>query len=145
GLPLHVTYFTNSDSLDDYTTQLIKSLKDIKSKGFQQVGYGDIFLEELKNYRVQYMDKAGLEAVFPLWGQSTNELAKVLIQLGFKAITTAVNAKVLDESFIGRIIDFDFLESLPPNVDPCGENGEFHTFVYDGPIFNHSIPYIKGE
>ena len=107
--------------------------------------FGDIFLEDLKAYREEQLEKAGLKAVFPLWKRNTLELIHSFIDHGFKAITVCVNAKHLDKSFVGRLIDKQFIDDLPEDVDPCGENGEFHTFVYDGPIFKTPIDFSIGE
>ena len=104
-----------------------------------------IFLEDLKQYREQKLNEVGIQAEFPLWKENTKNLLEEFISLGFKAITVCVNAKLLDESFVGRIIDKQFLEDLPRGVDPCGENGEFHTFVFDGPIFKTPVDFKIGE
>ncbi|MEM1002146.1 MAG: ATP-binding protein, partial [Bacteroidota bacterium] len=106
--------------------------------------YGDIFLEDLKSYREELHQDLNIDLHYPLWKHDTRELIEEFIGLGFKAIPICINASKLDLSFLGREIDMDFLNDLPKHIDPCGENGEFHTFVYDGPIFSSPIPYKKG-
>ncbi|MGZ3901534.1 MAG: Dph6-related ATP pyrophosphatase, partial [Bacteroidia bacterium] len=107
--------------------------------------FGDIFLEDLRKYREDKLSQMGLTGLFPLWQRPTKEIISEFIDLGFKTITTCVNEKFLDKSFAGRIIDHQFLNDLPANVDPCGENGEFHTFVFDGPLFKKPISFEKGD
>jgi len=86
-----------------------------------------------------------MQALFPLWKRPTSEIIKEFIQLGFKAVIVCVNAKYLDASYLGRVIDTDFIASLPDNVDPCGENGEYHSFVFDGPVFSSPVEFVRGE
>ena len=116
-----------------------------KNLGVNQVVFGDIFLEDLRSYREKNLSTIGMSAIFPLWKRNTKELGMNFIELGYKAIITCVDSKVLNERFVGRTYDLDFLEDLPPDVDPCGENGEFHSFVYDGPIFQDQIKLKLGE
>ena len=113
--------------------------------GVRRVAFGDIFLEDLREYRERQLAECGLEAVFPIWGQSTDRLAHSFIRDGFEAVTVCVSLSMLDASFAGRPFDADFLEDLPAAADPCGENGEFHTFVSDGPIFSRPVPVARGE
>ena len=110
-----------------------------------KVVFGDIFLEDVREYRESNLSKIGMTAIFPLWGKKPQELAKEFIDLGFKAIITCVDSTFLDDTYIGHLYDDNFLLSLPSNVNYCGENGEFHTFVYDGPIFSYPIEFKKGE
>ena len=109
------------------------------------VVFGDIFLEDLHKYRENNMAKVGMNALFPLWKKNTKLLAQTFINSGFKAIISCVDTKALDSGFVGREFDNQFLSDLPSSVDPCGENGEFHTFVYAGPIFDKQIAITKGE
>jgi uncharacterized protein (TIGR00290 family) len=108
------------------------------------VAFGDIFLEDLKDYREKRLAEIGMTAIFPLWKRDTGELALSFIQHGFEAIVTCVDAQAVEGSFAGRGYDRQFIADLPSSVDPCGEKGEFHTFVYAGPIFNNSISFRKG-
>ncbi|MGY0427302.1 MAG: Dph6-related ATP pyrophosphatase, partial [Polaribacter sp.] len=107
--------------------------------------FGDIFLEDLKEYRNSKLKEVGIEGVYPLWKKDTKEVLSEFLKLGFKAITVCVNAKLLGEEFVGRIIDQQFINDLPENVDICGENGEFHTFVFEGPNFKKPIEFVIGE
>lgn len=144
-LPLQKIYFPAEVSMSSYDTTMKKATSSLVEEGFKYGIFGDIFLENLRNYREEKLKEVGITGVFPLWKKDTKELLKELLALGFKAITVCVNAKLLDESFVGRILDEDFLNDLPDTVDPCGENGEFHTFVYDGPIFSSPIDFTIGE
>lgn len=107
--------------------------------------YNKVMMQCLKEYREKFFSKLGYTTHFPLWKKDTKALAQELVSLGFKAITICVKADVLGSEFVGRNVDDEFLGALPPDVDPCGENGEFHTFCYDGPIFNQPIPFAIGK
>ncbi len=107
--------------------------------------FGDIFLEDVRKYREERLASIGMRAVFPLWGRDTAEMARSFIRLGFKAVITCVDTEQLDRSYAGRAFDEEMLASLPAGVDLCGENGEFHSFVYDGPIFTRAVPHTTGE
>ena len=120
-------------------------LEKYASMGIKSVGFGDIFLEDLRAYRENNLAKSGLGAVFPLWGKNSSYLARSFIESGFKAVVTCIDSRRLGSEFCGREYDADFLADLPGDVDCCGENGEFHTFVYDAPFFQEAIPFEKGE
>jgi len=145
GIPLQKLVLSDQPSMEDYETYMTKVMKKLQQERFTHSVFGDIFLEDLKIYRESQLTKVGMTAVFPLWKRNTTELIHEFIDLGFKTIVVCVNEKYLDKSFCGRIIDEDFIRDLPENVDVCGENGEFHTFVFDGPIFNNPIAFAKGE
>lgn len=138
-------YITKDSSNEDYEGRMREKLTRYKDRGVLSVVFGDIFLEDLRRYREENLSKIGMNAVFPIWKRDTEELARAFVELGFKAVVTCVDTKVLDRSFAGRIFDRDFLSDLPSDIDPCGENGEFHTFVYDGPIFKEKVSYKAGE
>ncbi|QHI36073.1 hypothetical protein IMCC3317_14260 [Kordia antarctica] len=144
-IPLKKIYFPAEVSMSSYDETMRKATEELVANGFQYGIFGDIFLEDLRNYREEKLKEVGIIGVFPLWKQDTKALIKEFISLGFKAITVCVNAKLLDESFVGRILDESFLNDLPSTVDPCGENGEFHTFVFDGPLFSSPIDFTIGE
>lgn len=144
GLPLEVVYLPEHADMETYDNLMAARLEAFRAEGITGAVFGDIFLEDLRVYREQRLGEADLQAVFPLWGEDTVTLAHLFLGAGFKAVVTAVNAAVLDESFAGRAFDDAFLSDLPPNVDPCGENGEFHSFVYDGPLFSRPVAYRKG-
>jgi len=122
-----------------------KKILELKSNGFECAAFGDIFLQDLRQYREQKLEPLGIKAIFPLWKKDTKLLLKELIELGFKAVIVCANAEIFEKSFVGRVIDEQFLSSLPEGIDPCGENGEFHTFCFDAPYFKHPIEFSIGE
>ena len=113
--------------------------------GIDAIVFGDLFLRDIREYRERTLRGTGLEPLFPLWEMPTRDLAGEMIRSGLRARITCVDKKVLETSFAGREFDAAFLADLPPGVDPCGENGEFHSFAYDGPMFLHPIPVTAGE
>jgi uncharacterized protein (TIGR00290 family) len=145
GIPLQKLILPDQPLMKDYEVQVENTLRQLQNEKFTHNVFGDIFLEDLKTYREMQLAKFQITAVFPLWKRDTTELMHEFIDLGFKTIVVCVKADVLDNSFVGRIIDKDFLKDLPSNVDPCGENGEFHTFVFDGPIFKKALVFETGE
>lgn len=144
-IPLQKLVLPDQPSMVEYEEQMMQTMKQLQKEGFTHSLFGDIFLEDLKTYRETQLAKVQMTAVFPLWKRDTTRLINEFIDLGFKTIVVCVKAELLDESFAGRIIDKAFLKDLPPNVDPCGENGEFHTFVFDGPIFSKPVSCKIGE
>jgi uncharacterized protein (TIGR00290 family) len=122
-----------------------KITNGLQADGFTVAAFGDIFLEDLRRYREEKLASVGLTAVFPLWKRDTRELMHEFIDLGFRAIVVCVSLKNLDASFVGRELSREFLRDLPTAVDPCGENGEFHTFCFAGPIFRQPIAFQVGE
>ncbi len=145
GLPLEIVTITKGASNEEYETQMAATLTCYQQKGVNAVAFGDIFLEDVRQYRLDNLSKLGMEGVFPLWLKDSHELVRSFIDLGFKSVITCVDTKVLDARFAGRVIDDAFLTELPEGIDPCGENGEFHSFAYDGPIFKQPIPFQLGE
>ncbi|MBZ9731465.1 diphthine--ammonia ligase [Salegentibacter sp. JZCK2] len=144
-LPLHQIELHGEISMQKYNEVMEVETNKLLDEGFTHSIFGDIFLEDLKRYREKQLEKIGAKAVFPLWNRNTKELVEEFISSGFKAIVVCVNNEKLDKSFCGRTIDSDFLNDLPEGVDPCGENGEFHTFVFDGPIFKEPVDFKIGE
>jgi len=128
-----------------YEEKMRDALSRWKKNGVTHVIFGDLFLEDIRKYREANLMKLDLKPVFPVWGRDTAGLAREMLQLGFRSILTCVDPKKLDAKFAGRQFDNSLLTDLPPSVDPCGENGEFHTFVYDGPNFHERIPIEVGE
>jgi uncharacterized protein (TIGR00290 family) len=112
--------------------------------GIEAVAFGDLFLEDVRTYREERLAAGGRRGLFPLWGRDTSALAREFLDAGFEATLVCIDPRALDPSFVGRPYDERLLSELPPDVDPCGENGEFHTFVSDGPIFAEPIPCEKG-
>ncbi|MEE8136700.1 MAG: diphthine--ammonia ligase [Thermodesulfobacteriota bacterium] len=145
NIPLEKIFISKNASNDEYESRLKEVLLKYKQLGIRDVVFGDLFLEEIKKYREDLLGKIGMECVFPIWKKDTVKLAKRFIELGFKAITVCVDSNVLGKEFAGREFDEHFLDDLPKAIDPCGENGEFHTFVYDGPVFNTPISHELGE
>ncbi|NKQ35109.1 MAG: diphthine--ammonia ligase [Chloroflexi bacterium] len=145
GLPLIKAYLPEQCPMDEYDAIMRRHLEELRGQGVTHAVFGDIFLEDLRRYREERLAEAGLTAVFPLWQIPTAELARRFVADGFRAYTVCVNEKLLGRPFVGREMDTAFFASLPANVDPCGENGEYHSFVYDGPIFHHPIPCRLGE
>ena len=145
NLPVDVLYLNESVSMADYEAQITSYWERTIAQGVQYSIFGDILLEDLKRHRETQLAKVDIKAIFPLWDIPTSTLINKMIEAGFKAIVVCVNEAFLDKSFIGRTIDKQFVDDLPENVDPCGENGEFHTFVYDGPNFIKPVPFEIGE
>ena len=145
GINLIKVFISRKSSNQEYESRLRGALEECKQKNTFRVAFGDIFLEDLRKYRVDKLREVELEAIFPLWKISTKELASRFINLGFKAVISCVDSKVLGKEFVGKDFDKEFLSKLPDSVDPCGENGEFHSFVYDGPVFKEKIPHKLGE
>ncbi len=145
GLPLVKLMVPEMPTMEVYEKVMAEALTGLKKQGATVSVFGDIFLEDLRKYREDKLAEMDLKGIFPLWKIPTDKLIRDFLDAGFKTIVTCVNEKQLDKSFVGRIIDRDFLNDLPSNVDPCGENGEFHTFVFDGPIFKEPIAFEKGE
>jgi len=143
-IPLQIIELNGNVSMQTYNAIMKSEVSKLIDEGFTHSVFGDIFLEDLKEYREKQLAEVGLKAVFPLWGKNTGELMEDFIAGGFKAITVCVNARLLDKSFCGRIIDEQFISDLPKNVDPCGENGEFHSFVFDGPNFKNPVNFEIG-
>lgn len=145
GLGMEKVYITKNSSNEAYEASMRDKLMGYQSQGVLFVVFGDIFLEDVRKYREENLSTIGMKGYFPLWRRDTTELAHAFIDLGFKAVVTCVDSHVLDKIFVGRTFDEQFLSELPPRVDPCGENGEFHSFVYEGPIFRKSVSHKKGE
>lgn len=145
SIPLQKLVLPDQPSMAEYGLQMMQTMRQLQKEGFTHSMFGDIFLEDLKVYREAQLAKVQMTGVFPLWKRDTAELMHEFIDLGFKTIVVCVKAELLDESFAGRIIDKDFLKDLPEKIDICGENGEFHTFVFDGPIFKNPVLYKIGE
>jgi uncharacterized protein (TIGR00290 family) len=145
GLPLAKVLIPRDSSNEVYESKMEEVLRGFKQKGISRVVFGDIFLEGIREYRENNLSRVGMKGVFPLWGKDTSELTQSFITLGFQAITTCIDTRVMNKNFLGRIMDKDFFAGLPASVDPCGENGEFHSFVFAGPIFREKVAYTLGE
>lgn len=144
GLKLHEIRLPEAPTNAVYEKKLEEALLQYRAQGINRVGFGDIFLEDLKRYRDDYLARINMQGIYPIWKRSTAELIRSFSRSGFKAVITCVDLTVLPASFAGREINESLLHDLPPNVDPCGENGEFHSFVYEGPIFRQKIKFELG-
>ena len=145
NIPLETMSIIKDASMEDYGKLVTSKMKFFTERGINHCMFGDIFLEDLKIYREKQLKPVGITAHFPLWKRPTIDIIKEFIDLGFKAKVVSINASLLDKSFAGRELDESFINDLPKDVDVCGENGEFHSFVYDGPIFKKSIPIKVGK
>lgn len=145
GIELVKAWLPENASMEDYNGIMRERLSRFREEGVRQAVFGDIFLEDLRAYRETQLAQVDMQGVFPLWKRDSAGLVREFIAAGFKAVIVCVNAKYLPASFAGRLIDASFLADLPAGVDPCGENGEFHSFVFDGPIFKAPVAFTTGE
>ena len=145
GIALEKVCISKEATCEEYESKMREVLERYLALGVSSVVFGDIFLEDVRKYREENLSKIGMKGIFPIWKRDSGELAHTFIDLGFAAVITCVDSDVLDKTFIGKAFDESFLSKLPSTVDPCGENGEFHSFVYDGPIFREPILHTKGE
>jgi uncharacterized protein (TIGR00290 family) len=144
-LPLQEVFIPPQCVNPIYEARMERAMRAAYQQGIRRVAFGDIFLEDLKAYREKNLAKVGMEAIFPIWKRDTRELAAAFVALGFRARAACIDPRILDRSFAGRELNESFFADLPPNADPCGENGEFHTFVYDGVIFKKPVKCRAGE
>jgi uncharacterized protein (TIGR00290 family) len=140
GLPFKAGPCTNAE----YEALVGEKLTGYVARGVTHVGHGDIFLADLRAYREKNLAKLGMTGVFPIWQRDTRELIESFVALGFCAVLCCVEGAKLDAAFAGRELDLDLIADLPSGIDPCGENGEYHSFVYDGPIFQRPVEFETG-
>jgi uncharacterized protein (TIGR00290 family) len=145
GLPLDKVFVSQRSSNEEYQQKMSACLRAHQAFGVTACAFGDIFLEDLKRWREENLAKVGLHGIFPLWKNDTRELIREFFALGFSTVICCVNDAHLGEDAVGRKMDEAFISSLPAEVDPCGENGEFHSFAYAGPIFKQPVPFALGE
>jgi len=145
GLPLVSVPIPYPCPNEVYEAAMDRSLAGARAAGIEAVAFGDLFLEDIRRYREERMAATGLGLLFPLWGRPTRALAEEMIEGGLRARLTCVDPRQLDAAFAGRAFDHGLLAELPPGVDPCGERGEFHTFAWDGPMFERAVPITVGE
>ncbi|MEI8233958.1 MAG: diphthine--ammonia ligase [Verrucomicrobiota bacterium] len=145
GLPLEKVFVSKQSSNEEYQQKMSACLLAYKERGVSACAFGDIFLEDLKCWREVNLAKVGMHGIFPVWKIDTRELIREFFALGFGTVITCTNDAYLGEEAVGRVIDADFIASLPPEVDPCGENGEFHSFAFAGPIFKEPVAFKVGE
>ncbi len=145
GLPCWKVPIPSPCSNEIYEREMGRVLGELKSQGVTQVVFGDLFLEDLRRYREAKLAEIGMQGVFPLWHRDTPGLAREMLSSGVRATVTCIDPRRLDRSFAGRTFDAAFLSDLPSGVDPGGENGEFHSFASEGPMFKRAIPIAVGE
>ncbi len=145
GLPLTQVPIPKNCSKAEYASRMVRACEELKETGLHTVASGDIFLEDVRKYREEQLAQAGMRGVFPLWGRDSAQLARTFVATGFAAVTVCVDGQALGKEWVGRAYDGRFLANLPSGVDPCGENGEFHTFVSDGSTFTERIAWVRGD
>jgi uncharacterized protein (TIGR00290 family) len=145
GIPLQTIELPEQPSMEVYEDIMRNALHRLKTDHYTHCVFGDIYLEDLKAYREQHLSKQNIHPIFPLWKQDTKTLINTFLDLGFKAVIVCASANYFNEEFVGKTITKELIDNLPEAVDPCGENGEFHTFCYDGPIFKQPVPFTIGE
>ena len=145
GVPLAIALIPPRCTNDDYERRFGEVLSDCRERGMRKIATGDLFLEDVRAYREELLARHGMTALFPLWDCNTTQVAHDFIAKGFEAVLSCVDICALDKAFAGRAFDSQLLRDLPAGVDPCGENGEFHTFVWDGPGFSRAISWERGE
>jgi uncharacterized protein (TIGR00290 family) len=145
GLPLHQVEISKGATNEEYETAMGNALDAFHDRGVRTVAFGDLFLEDVRAYRQRLLARHDMVGRYPIWGRDTAALIREFVADGFRTAVVCVDPEQLDPSFVGRVIDDQFLADLPSNVDPCGENGEFHTFVFDGPVFQDAVKFSFGE
>jgi uncharacterized protein (TIGR00290 family) len=145
GIPLWEVDLPSPCSNADYESIMSETCKSAVQRGIEYVAFGDLFLRDVREYREKQLEGSGLKPIFPVWGVPTDELARSMINSGLKAKLTCVDCEALSAEFVGREFDEQLLSDLPPGVDGCGENGEFHSFVYAGPMLGYDLPVAVGE
>ncbi|MFZ3587699.1 diphthine--ammonia ligase [Bacillus sp. DJP31] len=145
GIPLRKAYIPKACSNELYEQIMGKEVQKMMDDNVTHMMFGDIHLEDVKEYREKMLSQTSLKPVFPLWGEDPKKIMNEFLHLGFQTVLTCVDSKQLDSAFVGRVIDHEFIKDLPSGVDFCGENGEFHTFVFKGPIFETEINFIVSD
>lgn len=145
GIPLKEIFLKEEIQMPEYNSLMAKNYRHSKLDGNENHVFGDIHLEDLRHYRESELKAQDLIGHFPLWQKDTTSLVKEFINLGFKAVVVCIDSRKLGREFLFRQIDAEFINDLPSDVDPCGENGEFHSFVFDGPLFKKPIKFEKGD
>ena len=145
GLRLREVFIPRDCSNEDYEERMGEAVRELEGEGIRGFVFGDVFLEDVRRYREERLLRGGLRGYFPLWGEETGRLMEEFVREGFRAVVVCVNGSLLDPSFLGREVDSEFLRDLPPSVDPAGERGEYHCFVWDGPPFRRPVKVRRGE
>lgn len=145
GIPLRKILIPKDCTNDIYEKIMTDVMREYSLKGVDTVIFGDLFLEDIREYREKQLAREGMNAYFPIWNSDTRQVSEMLLKKGFKSVITCVDGGILSGEFAGMDYNREFIDMLPDNVDPCGENGEFHTFAYDGPLFRQRIGFSKGD
>ena len=145
GLPLEIIEIPYPCSNTEYDKIMEIFAEKAKNDNVEYFAFGDLFLKGVRNYREEKLKGTGIKPIFPIWGIPTDVLSREMIRSGLRTVITCINPKQTPSEFIGKEFDDDFLDSLPNNIDPCGENGEFHSFVFDGPMFKNKIEILIGD
>ncbi|MFB3922398.1 MAG: ATP-binding protein [Terriglobia bacterium] len=145
GLPLHSVDIPSECANSVYESRMQAALEQWHGRGIETVAFGDLFLEEIRRYRETNLARIGMRGIFPIWGRDTRELMRDFVSLAFRGVIVCVDTAQIPASFAGRMIDEILVSDLPPHADPCGENGEFHSFVFQGPLFRDPVPFEIGE
>lgn len=145
GLPLWLNFISKGAANADYEASMAEAFATCRARGIDTVAFGDLFLEDIRTYRDKLLAANRMQPLYPVWRRDTDRLIREFLDCGFKTAVVCVDPRQLDPAFVGRVIDEQFLADLPPGVDPCGENGEFHTFVFDGPMFAEPVRFSFGE
>ncbi|MBB5174872.1 diphthine--ammonia ligase [Texcoconibacillus texcoconensis] len=145
GFPLRKVKIPEKCDMDTYQDIMSQAMKDIKAEGIHDVMFGDIHLEDVKEYRDKLVKSIGCTPVYPIWNEPVDKLIQEFLDLGYRTVTTCIDTSKVPAPFLGKVMDQAFLDELPECVDVCGENGEFHTFVFDGPLFNQPVLFELGE
>lgn len=145
GLPIRKVRLPKAASNDIYQEKMGAAVEKMKADGVTHIMFGDIYLEDVKAYREKSMEGTGITPIFPIWGEPTDKLMREFLDVGFKTVLTCVDSDQLNPEFVGHVINKEFIKELPTEVDICGENGEFHTFTFDGPIFSKPILFEVAE
>ncbi|HET9679332.1 MAG TPA: ATP-binding protein [Gammaproteobacteria bacterium] len=144
-LPLTKVYLPAAPDNSQYETAMREATDTLKAKGIMHMAFGDLFLEDVRAYREKQLAEAGMKGVYPIWGQDTTDTAQQFVDAGHRAVVVCVDGEQLSGDFCGCEYDAAFVADLPDSVDPCGENGEFHSFAYDGPLFKQPVAFTRGE
>lgn len=145
GLPLEKIFVSQRSSNEEYQQKMSACLRAHQARGVTACAFGDIFLEDLKRWRDENLAQVGMRGIYPVWKEDSRELIREFFALQFGTVICCANDAYLDEAAVGRKLDAEFIRTLPANVDPCGENGEFHSFAFAGPVFRWPIPFRVGE
>jgi uncharacterized protein (TIGR00290 family) len=145
GIPLHKVFISKGANNAEYESRFEEALSGYKQRGIDTVAFGDLFLEDIKLWRDQFLSRHAMVGLYPVWKRDTATAIRDFIAQGFRTVIVCVDPKQLDSRFAGRVIDKELLSELPSGCDPCGENGEFHSFVFDGPIFREPVHFTRGE